>query len=122
LKFIQIPYTLAVQEFDADLLPRYIGAVEDSLPNCSSLSADSLGSLVDLAFRRGLGWKITAAKDPSGRWQEMRNIKKLMELSNFEAIPEQIRGMRHIWEKDPSQKGNVIRCDAEADLFEAGLR
>jgi hypothetical protein len=118
---IQIPWATAEQQFFHQTLPRYIGATERALPNCSLLSRDSLGALVSLVYNRGPAFAITPERDPENRFSEMREIKALMNQRFFEKIPEQMILMKRIWVGQSDMKGLLVRRDLEAALFVRGL-
>jgi hypothetical protein len=40
----------------------------------------------------------------------------------FDRIPAEIRAMEHLWRDDPSMRGVVLRREAEAALFEIGMK
>lgn len=93
-------------------MPRWVGLVQNALPNTNMLSPDRLGALVSLAYNRGPSF---SARGP--RYQEMRVIRQAMVAQNFDAIPQQFRAMKRLW---PNVPGLQIRREREAVLFERG--
>ena len=102
-------------------LLRYIGLAENALPNFAALPNDARGALVSLVYNRGASFSVPLSKDPTGRYQEMRNIRALMLRKEFHSIPDEIRKMIRIWQSEPDMKGVVKRRELEANLFEIGL-
>jgi hypothetical protein len=121
LQHIQIPWIKANAQFLQYEQPHYVGLTEDSLPNFAALPPDARGALVSLVYNRGPSFNVPSSKDPSGRYEEMRNIRILMIRKDFAAIPDELRKMTRIWEGKPNMKGVVKRRELEASLFEIGL-
>jgi GH24 family phage-related lysozyme (muramidase) len=80
-----------------------------------------LGALVSLVYNRGASFGIPEAKDPSGRFREMRNIKAHMANKAFDQIPDELLSMRRLWIGVKDMRGVVLRREAEAALFKQGL-
>lgn len=119
---VDIPWPVANRQYQEQVQPRRIGETESVLRNCELLSPDSLGALVSLVYNRGAaGFLVAEAKDPSGRFREMRNIRSLMEAKQFRDIPPQLLAMRRLWERTPGGEGLVLRRELEAQLFSLGL-
>lgn len=118
---IRIPWEPAMAQFRKLTLPRYVGLTEVSLPNFDKLPPDCRGALVSLVYNRGASFGVPPDKPHADRYTEMRAIKALMINQQFSEIPKQIRGMKRLWEGVANQRGNVVRRDAEAALFEVGL-
>ena len=72
-------------------------------------------------YNRGASFGIAESKDKEGRYQEMRNIKALMEQRRYDKIPEQFILMKRLWVGKENLRGVVLRRDAEATLFLMGL-
>jgi hypothetical protein len=117
LKKVRVSWDIAKPQFYDQSLPRYVGATETALPNTSMLGQDSLGALVSLVYNRGASFSLSGP-----RYEEMRNIKSYMTSRDFAKIPAQIRSMKRLWKDDPDLRGLLVRRDAEASLFEFGLR
>lgn len=117
-----INWPIANRQFMEQVLPRYVGETEGALANTGMLSSDSLGALVSLVYNRGASFDIPPAKDPSGRYKEMRAIKAHMEAKALNLIPAEIRSMERLWKDDPSLAGLIERRELEATLFELGLQ
>ena len=108
-----IPWEVALDVFKNKDVPKWESTVGKALPNTADLSGDSFGALVSLAFNRGASFSL-----PGSRYSEMRHIKSLMTLKQFDGIPEEIRSMQRLWPKG----GDLWnRREHEARLFEEGL-
>jgi GH24 family phage-related lysozyme (muramidase) len=119
---IDIPWPLANRQYEERIQPQRIGETEAVLQNSDLLSADSLGALVSLVYNRGAaGFLIPPAKDPAGRFREMRNIRELMQAKRFSEIPAQLLAMQRLWQRTPGGEGLVLRRKLEAQLFSLGL-
>jgi GH24 family phage-related lysozyme (muramidase) len=115
LEPVSISWDVASTQCRLETLPRYIGATERALPNCSALNSVCMGALVSLVYNRGPAFDRT---EP--RFKEMWQVADHMKSKNFEAIPRDIRSMKRLWDKQ-SFKGIVLRREAEAALFQYGL-
>jgi GH24 family phage-related lysozyme (muramidase) len=91
---------------------------EDTFDNAHLLSPHSLGALVSLIYNRG---SFMESFDPLDRRREMRNIRDQMRSRDFGKIPGEIRAMKRLWANNKDARGIVLRREAEAELFEAGL-
>ncbi|GAA2857979.1 hypothetical protein GGQ99_002353 [Aminobacter niigataensis] len=111
--FMEISWQDAIWVHRFRVLPRLVGMVERSLGNSWRLGSDCLGSLVSLAWHRG----VTFA-DPHDRHADMRSIGRQMSNGNFEAIPDEIAAMAKTWADDHPQA--ALRKE-EAKLFTRGL-
>lgn len=114
---IQVPWDVAVAQFDDSKMPALVGQLERALPNLDRLHPHSYGALLSLVFNRGASFR-----SPSPRFAEMVEIRKLMEEGTpaaFAQIPAQLRAMERIWGATSSL---AKRRHGEAELFERGLR
>jgi uncharacterized protein (TIGR02594 family) len=111
---VDVPWKEALQLFKVQSIPRWTAVVRKHLPNTDKLKPDSLGALVSLTYNRGPSF--SKAGD---RYAEMRAIRQHMASGNFAEIPGELRSMKRIW---PTVAGLQRRREAEARLFEAGLR
>lgn len=111
---IRVSWGEALAQFTEQAEPRTVGETEIALPNTQGLSPSSLGALVSLVYNRGACFN---AQGP--HYLEMRAIKVLMEAKQYDKVPDEIRAMKRLW---PMIPGLQARRDAEADLFQAGLR
>ncbi len=118
---VEIPFKVAQKQFTEQTLPKYIALTEKSLENTDGLSDGAMGALVSLTFNRGASYRVRAEEDKSGRYEEMRQIRRLMRDQKFAEIPDQIRKMKRIWQGDPDMAGLLTRRDMEADLFKISL-
>ncbi|WP_299425916.1 hypothetical protein [Sphingomonas bacterium] len=116
VRSVVIPWEPARTQFMA-FIPYPTKDTEKAYPNCSELPDDCFGALVSLIYNRG-----PAMSPNSVKRKEMYRIKQLMAARNFADIPAQIRSMKRIWQGDPNARGLLRRREAEALLFEKGLR
>jgi GH24 family phage-related lysozyme (muramidase) len=116
VRTVDVPWDLASEQF-TNFIPYPTKQTEDVFPNCGSLHDDSFGALVSLVYNRG-----SAISRNSQRRREMYEIQQLMKTRNFGEIPARIRSMKRLWENDPNARGLLKRREAEALLFERGLR
>jgi len=114
LQGIGVPWSAAMAEFRGNELPKWIARTSAALPNTGRLHPDCLGALVSLTYNRGASYDLRGA-----RYAEMRAIKQHMTGGKFERIPAELRAMVRLW---PRTKGLRLRREAEAKLFEQGLR
>ena len=112
-----IPYTTAVQQFGQDEQPKYVGLVDNSLPNFRELPNDCRGALVSLVYNRGPSFRMPKSVHQPDRYVEMRNIYNYMKQQNFSAIPNEIIAMQRLWENDPGVAGLVTRRRASRQNF-----
>ena len=116
LQRVEIPWPIAMRQFQESLLPLYIGQTLMALPLASSLSDTSLGALVSLIYNRGDNFTSDADKR-----KEMVAIKDALLAGEQEKIPELVRKMKRHW-KYEEFPGLHKRRDLEAALFEEGLK
>ncbi|BCH04691.1 hypothetical protein MesoLj131b_66900 [Mesorhizobium sp. 131-2-5] len=121
LASIRVPFSVAHRQFVELMQPRYVGITERALPNFGDLPEDCRGALVSLVYNRGASFGISEAKDPEGRYAEMRVIKQLMIAKDYSGIPDQFLKMRRLWTGNSDLKGVVIRRELESTLFLIGL-
>jgi hypothetical protein len=112
---VEVPWDAARQQFFA-FLPYPTKQTEDAFPNTTGLPDDSFGALVSLVYNRG---PLIARNSQKRR--EMYEIQQLMTAKRFTEIPDRIRSMKRLWQT-PDSRGLVIRREAEAVLFERGLK
>jgi hypothetical protein len=113
---VKIEWDTAFAQYCSETRPRYVGATEAALANTKALTGDSLGALVSLVYNRGPSFAWSG-----NNYREMRAIKLLMQQQQFDKIPCQIRSMMRLWVSEPKAHGLLMRREAEASLFEAGL-
>jgi len=120
LSKVDIPFSIAFDQFRYEALPRYTALTESVLPNTSGLSDDSLGALVSLTYNRGPSYSVSESRDKSGRYREMRAIRSHMEFGRLSSIANEIKSMVRLWDVNEFP-GLHKRRQLEASLFEAGL-
>lgn len=111
---IDVPWDVAMAVFLERDVPEWTAAVERVIPGAVELSADSKGALVSEAYNRGASFN--AAGD---RYREMRDQKQHIVEQMLAKVPLDIRASKRLW---PNVHGLQVRRDAEAALFEQGLR
>lgn len=111
---VVIPWDIALKEFSDKVLPTYIDLTQRAFRNFEKLPLKCQGALVSLVYNRG-------ASFAGVRRTEMVNIRKFMELEQYDKIPNEIRAMKRLW-VGTGVSGLVARREHEAKLFEAGLR
>ena len=111
---ITIPFDQAMTAFRHSTIPTYGRKILAAFPNSVSLPPDCFGALLSIVYNRG-------ASLGGDKRKEMLAISRLIEIGEAQAVPEQIRTMKWIWEGKRGSEGVVKRREAEADLFEAGL-
>jgi len=114
VKDISIPWSVALEVFKAQTLPRFIKETIKTFPGSEKLHPDAFGTLVSLVFNRG-----GSISGPSRK--EMLNIKKaiLKEIptSNiYNYIADQIISMKRLW-VGKNLPGLLKRRDEEAALI-----
>jgi len=110
---VDIPFDAAIQVHKTAVIPRWVGIVENALPNTNLLAPDCLGALVSLTYNRGASFNKTGP-----RYSEMRDIKQHMQNKQFALIPDDFRHMERLW---PNSAGLRDRREQEAKLYERGL-
>lgn len=116
---VEIDYDVAERQFKSRSLPCYVAETENAFQNTHDLSEDSFGALVSLVYNRGSASAVKGP-DPDDRRREIRAIKEYMKSREFDKIPTEITKMKRLW--DPkAAPGLLLRRDAEAALFAAGL-
>ncbi len=120
---VNVPWSAAIDVFDAVDVPRWYAICVKALPNFEMLSLDCKGVLVSLAYNRGASFSKPhdPDRDPKDRYREMRAIKAHMISKEFMKIPSELRSMKRIW-PNQSERGLVFRREHEARLFEQGLK
>lgn len=111
---IDIGWDAATAVFLGRDVPQWTAAVVKAIPGAERLSPDCLGALVSIAYNRGASFGAVG-----DRYAEMRAIKAHVVSGNLAAVPGDIRAMKRLW---PTVKGLRDRRDAEAKLFEDGLK
>lgn len=117
---IVIPWEPAMEVFEEQTLPEYIGQTLEAFPKSEFLPDDAFGALVSLVFNRG------PLVDSSDRRREMKEIKRILALGgddvvdddDIREIAKQVRSMARLW-PDNTKSDNDLhdRRHAEADLI-----
>ena len=109
---VDIPWAVALEVHEECVIPRWEARLISALPNAKKLHPDCFGALLSLIFNRGPSFN-----NPGDRYREMRAIKSHMVAGKFDAIPDELRSMKRLWDLAGLRK----RRDREAGLFEHGL-
>jgi hypothetical protein len=109
---IRVPWEMALNVFLERTVPTHWLRTLRVFPQAVSLPEDCASVLFSIVFNRGMS--LTGE-----RRSEMRGMKDALANSKPEAVPGLIRSMKRLW---PEGSGLVKRREAEAKLFEAGLR
>jgi GH24 family phage-related lysozyme (muramidase) len=88
--------------------PKFAAITDKTFPRADELCDSAYGALVSLVFNRG-----GSLSGPSR--VEMRSIRDLVPLKNYNAIAKEIRQMKRLWE-GKNMEGLLRRRDAEANL------
>ncbi|MCA1864042.1 hypothetical protein LE191_28480, partial [Janthinobacterium sp. HSC-3S05] len=94
---VSVPWDAAIAVFSEVSIPKYLASTRKGLPNFDLLPPDCRGALLSLVYNRGASFSIPAAKDPQGRYVEMRAIRSAMAVKNYAAIPGELRKMKRLW-------------------------
>ncbi len=113
LKDIRIPWETAEVVFVRATLPKYARLVLRHVANAAELHPHVFGTLFSLVFNRGPSFQ-----NAGERYKEMRDIGFAMADRKFDALPDHIVAMKHLW---PNTRGLLKRRDEEADLCRLGL-
>jgi GH24 family phage-related lysozyme (muramidase) len=114
LRSIKVSEAAADAVFAKFTVPVWIKTTAECFPGSDKLPAKCFGALVSLVYNRG------PSVEGSSR-REMLEIKKLIQAGAPQSVPTSIRSMKRLWiGKD--EDGLLVRRDAEAALFEEGLK
>jgi GH24 family phage-related lysozyme (muramidase) len=115
LRDVAVPWSDAYQQFEQRLVPLYTASTLSAVPLAEKLSDKSLGALVSLVYNRGPSFG-----KPGNRYREMRAIKSALAAEDYGRIPDLIREMVRLWDRDKFA-GLHLRRKMEAALFQEGL-
>tara|TARA_Y100000593_G_scaffold15933_4_gene31300 strand:- start:130 stop:1146 length:1017 start_codon:yes stop_codon:yes gene_type:complete len=112
---VRVSWDEAQEVFDGSTLPRFAKTTQTAF----GLSEDRLhphsnGALVSIVFNRGASMK-------GSRRREMANIRDHIAAGYAGRVPREIRSMKRLWQ-GRGLDGLIKRRDAEAGLFERGLK
>jgi hypothetical protein len=110
---ISIPWDAALKVFETRDVPQWTAGVLQRVPGAEKLPPSCLGVLFDIAYNRGHSWS-----KPGNRYDEMREIRRLVGAGEWSKVPAQIRSMKRLW---PGVAGLLRRCEDRAKLWEYGL-
>lgn len=112
---VHISYAEAERVFQRKTLPRFSKLTAKTFELAADrLHPDCNGALVSLVFNRGSSMK-------GSRRKEMRWIRYNISVDREDQVPYDIRHMKRLWSYR-KLKGLHLRRDAEARLFQRGLR
>jgi GH24 family phage-related lysozyme (muramidase) len=110
---IVVPWANALEIFENLTWKKFAGLAQKTFPLLEELHEDAYGAIVSLVFNRG-----TKLDGDSRR--EMRTIKELIPLKNYQSIAWEFRSMKRLWE-GKGLDGLVRRREAEAKLVENAI-
>jgi len=108
---IEMPWSIAEKTFLMTTWKKFASLAEAVFPQLDELCDDAYGAIVSLVFNRGGSLKGDSRT-------EMREIKRLVPLKDYEGIATQIRKMKRIW-IGKNVDGLLKRRDEEASLVES---
>lgn len=115
VRHISIPWSKAYAVFVSSTIPRFWQQTLSIYPATDDLPGDCQGALLSLVFNRGTSLQ-------GDRRLEMRQIRDALNNNQEERVPGLIRAMIRIWVGTSIESGMRRRRNAEAALFETGLR
>lgn len=118
---IEVPWETAMKVFRERTLPRYIKETLEAYPGADKLSPDELGALVAMTMNRGTAF-YGDTPEKSLRYLEKRQIRDAVSRGDFASVPKLIRDSKRVWKGSDIERGMARRRDAEAELFEKGLK
>lgn len=108
LGYISIDWSMAMQVFQDATLPQYWSLTKNTFPGVQNLCPNASGALCSIVYNRG------SSMVGSSR-EEMRKIRDLVPLKDYQGIAQQIISMKRLWE-GKGLDGLLKRRDAEAAL------
>lgn len=120
LSDIKIEWSIAERQFES-FVKLYMNLVRVTFPGSEELSDECFGALTSLVYNRGNRMDREEG-DPIDRRKEMREIRDLIKSKKYSLIPNRLRAMKRIWVGDPDSRGLLDRREAEARLFEIGMK
>ncbi|MGH7156278.1 MAG: hypothetical protein ACREF3_20330, partial [Acetobacteraceae bacterium] len=112
LRAVVVPWNAAWTVFTGISLPFFVQQTRAAFPGFDALPPLCRGALVSLVYNRG-----PSMDGP--RRTDMRAIRDAVQAGNFPLVPGLLRAMKRLW---PDSPGLQARREAEAGLFEQGLR
>ncbi len=112
LEGVRIAWAKALEVFLDQQCPIHWLRTMRIYPQVTQLPEDCASALFSLVFNRGTS--LTGE-----RRSEMLGIKDALATNHLEEVPRLLRSMKRLW---PATSGLVKRREAEAALFEGGLR
>ncbi|MBD9633904.1 pesticin C-terminus-like muramidase [Pseudomonas sp. PDM19] len=97
---------------------RYAQLVVEAYPQSINLHPHCQGALLSLVINRG---NSLDKPDLESRL-EMAQIADDLNIEKYELIPSRLRSMKRLWIGKPGMGGLITRREAEAKLFERGLK
>lgn len=112
LEGIKVPWEMALKVFLDQQCPIHWLRTLRVYPQAAQLPEDCASALFSLVFNRGTSLS-------GERRSEMLGIKDALATNHLDEVPRLIRSMKRLW---PATSGLPKRREAEAALFEEGLR
>lgn len=114
LSDIEITLAKASAVFRTTSVPSYAAKARRAFPGIESLAPIAQTALLSLVYNRGASMK-------GERRKEMRAIRKLIKSQNYQAMADQVRSMKHLWE-GRGLDGLLIRREREALALELAAK
>jgi GH24 family phage-related lysozyme (muramidase) len=115
---VSIPWAAAISVYQDTTIPRWEATTLKAFRGADALPPDCFGALVSLVFNRGPDMGAIGA-DSWERRQEMRLIRDAITAKDYGDVPAALREMKRLW---PESRGLRNRREAEAKMFETGLK
>lgn len=110
---ISIPWESAMGVYRETTVKKYGKWVLNTFPGAEQLPPDAFGVLFSIVYNRGSSLRGDSRL-------ELRLIKALILIKEYEGVPDQIRSMKSIWDLR-ALDGLLKRREAEAKLFERAI-
>lgn len=114
LSDIEITLAKASAVFRSTSVPSYAAKAQRAFPGIEQLAPIAQTALLSLVYNRGASMK-------GQRRKEMRAIRKLIKSKNYQAMADQVRLMKHLWE-GRGLDGLLIRREREALALELAAK
>jgi GH24 family phage-related lysozyme (muramidase) len=114
VQHIEIPIQTAKEVFYTCTLPTFAALTRKAYPGVEKLPADAQAMLLSLIYNRG------SRMSGTGR-EEMRNIRDLVTAEDLDAIADQTRAMKRLWDSS-ALPGLHTRRDKEAEIIASANR
>lgn len=111
---VSISYNEAVNVFFKKSIIKFAKVLKKTYPNIALLEPDAQGALLSLVYNRG------GLIDNSSRRREMKKIRDLIGITDYNGIAAELRSMKRLW-NPTTAKGLINRREYEAKLVENAI-